>query len=164
MPSHNLLKTLALLGLASVSFASNAEPFSVIESKPISEVWLNPGFYSFHFDKDKGLNDNNFGPGIEYRYSTTSSITVGAFDNSDNQTSRFVGWYWQPLELGPARLGVVIGALDGYPKARNGGWFPAAIPAVSMEYKMVGTNILIIPGYKDRLYGAISVQVKVRVF
>lgn len=164
MFSHNLLKALVCAGLASISFTSNAETFSVIESKPISELWLNPGFYSFHFDRNKGLNGNNFGPGIEYRYSTTSSVTVGSFNNSDNQNSHFVGWYWQPLELGPARLGVVVGALDGYPKMKDGGWFPAAIPAVSMEYKMVGTNILIIPGYKDRLYGAISVQVKLKVY
>ncbi len=63
-----------------------------------------------------------------------------------------------------ARLGAVVGALDGYPKTRDGGWFPAVIPAVSMEYKYVGTNILIVPSYKNRLYGAISVQVKLRVF
>ena len=164
MPFHNLLKILVCLGLATIPFTSNAETSPIIESKPISELWVNPGFYSFHFQRDKGLNGNNFGPGIEYRYSTTSSVTVGSFDNSDNQNSHFAGWYWQPIGLGPARLGMVVGVLDGYPKMKDGGWFPAVIPAVSMEYKMVGTNILIIPGYKDRLYGAISVQVKLKVY
>ena len=159
-----MLKTLAYIGFAFISFTSSAEAFSIIESKPISELWVNPGFYSFHFDKNKGLNNNNFGPGIEYRYSTTNSITLGAFDNSDNQTSHFAGWYWQPLGLGPVRLGAAVGALDGYPKMKDGGWFTAAIPAVSAEYKNIGTNILIIPGYKNRLYGAISVQLKLRVF
>ena len=159
-----MLKTLVCLGLASISLTSSAEIFSAIESKPISELWLNPGFYSHHFQTDKGLNNNNLGLGAEYRYSTTSSVTIGAFDNSDRQTSRYAGWYWQPLALGPVRLGAVVGAMDGYPKMKNGGWFFAAIPTASFEYQNFGANVAFVPGYKDRLYGAISLQLKLKVF
>jgi hypothetical protein len=35
---------------------------------------------------------------------------------------------------------------------------------VSFDYKSVGLNIGIIPTYKDRLYGAISIQPKVKIF
>jgi hypothetical protein len=125
---------------------------------------LNPGSYSYHFQKDKGLNNNNSGLGGEYRYSTVSSVTLGVLDNSDRQTSRYAGWYWQPLELGPVRLGAVVGGMDGYPKMRNGGWFVVAIPTASLEYKYIGANLMFIPGYKDRLYGAISLQLKIKVF
>lgn len=160
MPFKNWLIPLGYIGLASISFTSSAETFSIIESKPISELWLNPGFYSYHFQKNKGLNNSNFGLGGEYRYSTVSSVTLGVFDNSDRQTSYYAGWYWQPLGMGPVRFGAVVGAMNGYPKMQNGGWFLAVIPTASVEYKNVAANLMFIPGYKDRLYGAISLQLK----
>ncbi|MFZ5522751.1 MAG: hypothetical protein ACOY9D_01530 [Pseudomonadota bacterium] len=125
---------------------------------------MNPGFYSYHFQKSKGLNNSNLGLGGEYRYSTVSSFTLGVFDNSDRQISRYAGWYWQPLGSGAVRIGAVFGAIDGYPKMLKGGWFLAAIPAASIEYRNFGANLLFMPSYKDRLYGAISLQVKLRVF
>lgn len=164
MTFHNVLRTFTCIGLIFISFTSSAGPFSIIESKPISELWLNPGLYSYHFQKDKGLNNNNLGLGGEYRYSTVSSVTLGAFNNSDRQTSRFAGWYWQPLGLGPVRLGAVVGAMDGYPKMVNSGWFFAAIPTASIEYKNIGANLMFVPSYKDRLYGAISLQLKLKLF
>lgn len=164
MPFDYLLKTMACIGLAAISFASSADTFSIIEPKPVSELWLNPGFYSYHFQKNKGLNDSNFGLGGEYRYSTVSSVALGVFDNSDRQTSRYAGWYWQPLGVGAARFGAVVGAIDGYPKMQNGGWFLAVIPTASIEYKNIGANLMFVPSYKDRLYGAISLQLKLKVF
>ncbi|MBY0243799.1 MAG: hypothetical protein K2X55_31280 [Burkholderiaceae bacterium] len=147
--------------MPSVACADN--PFNTIDSAPLSELWINPGFYSFHFDRDKGLNNNNYGLGAEYRFSTVMSATAGRFYNSDRRYSNYAGMYWQPVALGPLRLGVVAGAFDGYPRAHNGGWFPAVIPTISYEYQRVGANIAVIPGYKDRLYGAISVQLKFRM-
>jgi hypothetical protein len=164
MPFKNWLKTLAYIGLVSIPLTSSAEIFSIIESKPISELWLNPGFYSYHFQREKGRNNNNLGVGGDYRFSTVSSLTLGIFDNSDRLTSRYVGWYWQPVGLGPVRFGAVVGTMDGYPFMVNGGWFFAFIPTASMEYKSVGANLTYVPSYKDRLYGAISLQLKFRVF
>ncbi|MEO8331142.1 MAG: hypothetical protein ABI479_01815 [Gallionella sp.] len=164
---HHVTKALVVVGLAltpAISVAETPGFFSVIESKPVGELWLNPGFYSYHFEKDKGLENRNFGLGGEYRYSTVSSITLGVFDNSDRQTSHYAGWYWQPLGLGQVRLGAVVGAIDGYPNMLNGGWFFAVIPTASIEYDKLGVNMLFVPGYKDRLYGAISLQLKFRLY
>lgn len=158
------LKKLLCLSLVCLPCLSNAEVFSAIESRPISELWLNPGLYSYHFRKNKGLNDQNFGFGGEYRYSTVSSVTLGAFDNSVHQTSHYAGWYWQPVSLGPVRLGAVMGALDGYPNMQHGSWFLAAIPTASVEYKNFGANVMFIPDYQDKVYGSISVQLKLKVF
>ena len=72
--------------------------------------------------------------------------------------------YYQPFKLGPVRLGAVVGAFNGYPKMRDGGWFPALIPTASFEYKRVGVNVAFVPKYKDRLYGALSIQLKLKVF
>jgi hypothetical protein len=164
MPLEYFLKTLVCIGLSCISFASNAETFSVIEPKPISELWLNPGAYSYHFQRDKGFNNNNYGLGAEYRYSTVGSIMVGGFYNSDRYTSHYVVWHWQPLGLGPVRFGAVAGAIDGYPKMLNGGWFFAVIPTVGIDYKYIGARLLLVPSYQNRLHGAISLQLKFRVF
>jgi hypothetical protein len=167
MTCHTVRKSLIVIGLAlipAVSVAGTPGFISIAETKPVSELWLNPGFYSYHFQKDKGFNNSNFGFGGEYRYSTVSSVTLGVFDNSDRQTSRYVGWYWQPLESGPVRFGAVVGAIDGYPNMLNGGWFIAFIPTASIQYKIIGANLMFVPSYKDRLYGAISLQLKLRVF
>jgi hypothetical protein len=106
MTCPNVRKLLTVIGLAlipAVSAAGTSGNISIAEPKPVSELWLNPGFYPYHFQKDKELNNSNFGVGGEYRFLTVSSVTLGIFDNSDRQTSRYIGWYWQPLESGPVR-------------------------------------------------------------
>jgi hypothetical protein len=137
--------------------------FHVIDSKPLSQWWINPGFYSLHFQRDKGLNNSNFGLGAEYRTSTVTSYTAGRFYNSDRDYSNYAGVYYQPIAIGPVRFGAVIGAFDGYPKMREGGWFLAAIPVASIEGERMGLNVAFVPTYKDRLYGAISFQLKLKL-
>ncbi|MGV7206408.1 hypothetical protein ACLB1G_00965 [Oxalobacteraceae bacterium A2-2] len=155
---------LAGLALMASAGAALADTFETIEAAPLREVWLNAGFYSWHFQRDKGLNDSNPGIGAEYRFSTVASVTAGRFYNSDRAYSNYVGLYYQPWRIGPVRLGAVVGGFDGYPKMRNGGWFPAAIPTLSYEYQRVGLNLAIVPSYKDRLYGALAFQLKLKVF
>lgn len=148
---------------AALSFPALADTFATIENQPLSELWVNPGFYSYHFQRDKGFDDTNPGIGAEYRFSTVASVTAGRFHNSDRQMSNYAGIYYQPWSVGPLRVGAVVGAFDGYPKMRNGGWFLAAIPVVSLEYQRVGVNFAIVPTYKERLHGAFSVQLKFKL-
>ena len=93
----------------------------------------------------------------------TQSLTAGTFKNSDFEQSRYLGWYWLPLALGPVRFGGTFGIMDGYSKARNGKFFPAILPAISYERSRLGVNIYPIPGFSDNLYTAISIQVKIRL-
>ena len=155
---------LAAALLAFCSTSALADTFDVIQPAPLKEAWLNAGFYSYHFQRDKGLNDSNPGLGGEYRFSSVASVTAGRFYNSDRTYSNYAGVYYQPVTLGPIRIGAALGGFNGYPKMRDGGWFLAAIPTASFEYKSVGVNIAIVPTYKDRLYGAISVQLKLKAF
>lgn len=156
-----------LAALLSVPLASKAGSFAgleLIESAPAQEGWLTSGFITHHFQQDKNLNGNNPGWGLEYRYATTQSVTLGEFFNSDRQTTRYLGIGWQPLAVGPVRIGLFAGALNGYPKMENGGWFLAAIPLISTEYGRLGANFTIIPTYRDRLYGGIALQLKFRLY
>ena len=125
-------------------------------------LWVNAGFYSAHFDTDQGLRNANPGLGFEYRINDTWSATAGRFINSNNANSSYVGAYYQPWTSAGVKLGVVAGAFNGYPKAFNGGWFPAVLPVATLESGNFGLNVALLPPMKDRLYGAVSFQLKFR--
>jgi hypothetical protein len=145
-----LLALLACTPLAQAEFEANP-------------LWLNAGFYSAHFDTGKGLRNANPGLGFEYKLDDTWSATAGRFINSDNAHSSYIGAYYQPWTVAGAKLGVVGGAFNGYPKAFNGGWFPAVIPVATWEGERFGLNVALVPPLKDRLYGAVSFQLKFRL-
>ncbi|WP_370663084.1 hypothetical protein [Massilia antarctica] len=168
-----ILKNLPALGLALMActpaLAENAvmpetKASAFDGSEKRSQVWLTSGFLTHHFQRDKHLNGNNPGLGMEYRLSEYSAFTAGRFFNSDRQHSKYVGMYYQPLSYAGVRFGAVVGGFDGYPKMRGGGWFLAAIPTATFEYQRVGVNVAIVPTYKDRLHGGISMQLKLKLF
>lgn len=129
------------------------------------QFWLNFGFYSLHFDRSREahLRDANPGWGLEVRLAPAWSVTAGRFTNSNHRVSRYVGAYFQPLEILGGRAGVVVGGFDGYPRAFEGGWFPALIPVMGWERDRFGLNVALVPSYKDRLHGALSFQLKVNL-
>ena len=71
--------------------------------------------------------------------------------------------HWKINEVG-IRAGIVAAALDGYPRYRNGDWFLAPIPAVAIEGERLVANVMVVPTIKNRVQGAIAVQIKVRVW
>lgn len=159
------MRAVCFLLLAALAPLARADGlFTKIDPAARSEFWLDSGFVTAHFDSGKDLNGANKGLGAEYRFNGAMAATVGRFYNSDRQWSNYAGVIWQPYAIGPVRVGLVIAAFDGYPKMREGGWFPAAIPTLTYEYQRVGLNVGIIPSYKDRLYGGVSLQLKFRLF
>ena len=133
------------------------------DEPPQKSTWVNFGMYSFHGKEDVPLNNENYGFGIEYKYAPTQSITAGTFKNSDFEQSRYLGWYWLPLQWGPVRFGGIFGIIDGYSKALNGNFFPAILPAISYEGSRFGVNIYPIPGFENRLYTALTIQLKIKM-
>jgi hypothetical protein len=156
--------TAAALLLWCVPLAHADDLFASVDAAPRSELWIDSGFLTAHFNRDNDLNGANHGLGLEYRFSGTMSAAAGRFYNSDRAWSSYAGVIWQPVAIGPVRLGAAIAAFDGYPHMREGGWFPAAVPTATVEYGRVGVNIGVVPSYKDRLYGGISVQLKFKLF
>ena len=139
------------------------EPTQIVETKKPLKLWINAGFYSAHFDTDKGLRNNNFGFGVEAVINEDWSATAGGFTNSNNARSNYVGAYYQPWHWGAWKAGAVVGGFNGYPNAFGGSWFVAALPVVTLEGERFGLNIALVPPLKDRLYGAVSFQLKLRV-
>jgi hypothetical protein len=132
------------------------------------QVWLNPGVYSYHFDRSEDLREDNIGLGADVLLAPDHALIAGTFINSNRARSRYGAYQWRPLHWRPAganvSAGIAIGAVDGYPRMRDGGWFMAAIPMLSIEGERIGANFTIIPTIKDRLQGAIAVQIKLRVW
>jgi hypothetical protein len=153
-----------MLALAAACPLAHADAlFARVDPAPAKQVWVDSGFATWHFDRDKDLNGANRGLGLEYKFRADLAATAGRFYNSDRQYSNYAGAIWQPFAIGPLRLGAVAAAFNGYPHMRDGGWFPALIPVATVEYKRVGVNFGVVPTYKDRLYGGLSVQLKFKL-
>ena len=165
---RNLVALLAIsCSLLFFSGSCNAESYGPIELIiPVekSELWLNPGLLSYHFDQSKNFNAVNYGIGAEYRFSSVASITAGTFRNSNYHQSNYIGAYWQPIAIGPINIGVVAGGFNGYSSNNNGGWFPAVLPAFTVEGRWVGLNLIVIPTIGDRVSGSLSFQLKFKAF
>lgn len=161
--NHTLFAAL-MAALVLAPAIARADSFHLADPKPLDELWMNAGFYSYHFQHDINLDSNNIGLGFEYRYTTVNSVTAGRFHNSDLQMSEYVAWYWQPITWGPVRLGGIAGMIDGYPQMQNGAWFPLLLPVASLEYKRIGLNLTIIPSYQSRLHGSVSLQFKFKLY
>jgi hypothetical protein len=143
------------------------------ESKPQAEewkpqVWINPGIYSYHFDRSKDLRDNNIGFGVEAVLKPDHVLMAGTFINSNDARTHFAGYEWRPLHWKYSAVdisaGIVFGAFDGYPNYRNGAWFVAPLPMLSIEGKTFGANLALIPTVQNRFDGALAIQVKLRVW
>jgi len=136
------------------------------EFKP--QVWINPGIYALHFDRDKNLRNDNVGFGAEVMLGNDHVLLAGSYANSNWARSHYAGYEWRPLHWQPAGLnvsgGIIVAAFDGYPNYRDGAWFVAPLPMLSVEGDRFGVNLAIVPTISNRLDGAIAIQVKLRVW
>lgn len=159
------LRVIAFLGIAAHAAGVQAEAGGK-ESWP--QVWLNPGIYSQHFDSGKRLRNNNIGFGAEVMLTDDHVLMAGSFINSNRARTKFAAYEWRPLhwKLYGANVGagIVLGAFDGYPNYRDGAWFVAPLPMLSIEGRTFGVNLSLIPTVANRFDGALAVQVKLRVW
>jgi hypothetical protein len=133
-----------------------------------TQVWINPGIYSYHFDRNKNLRDDNIGLGGEVLFADDHAAMAGTFINSNRQRSHYAAYLWRPLHWTIAgthvSAGVAAGAFDGYPNYKNGAWFAAAMPLLSVEGGRFGANFAVVPTIANRLDGAFAVQLKFRIW
>ncbi len=157
----------ALMALCCSLFAAAAQAQAKAE-ETFPQVWLNPGIYSYHFDSSKGLRNNNIGLGAEVRLANDHALMAGTFINSNRQRSHYAAYQWRPLHWKWAGLdigaGIAVGGFDGYPNYRNGAWFLAPLPMLTIDGKTFGANLSVIPTVANRFDGALAIQVKMRVW
>lgn len=131
-------------------------------------VWISPGIYSVHFDSSKDLRNANVGPSVEVVLAPNHGVIGGSYINSNSARTYYGAYEWRPLHWQLAGLelsaGVALGAFNGYPNYRDGGWFVAPLPLLAIETRYLGVNLSVIPTIPDRLDGALAIQFKLRVW
>jgi hypothetical protein len=148
------------LAASGVSPVQTEAAFSLVPDA----VWINPGVLSYHFNRNAGYREDNWGIGGQLDFPGDISLLGGTFINSDNRRSHDVGLLWEPLHLGIFKFGGVAGGFDGYPYMLNGAWFPALLPMASTSYGRFGANLTVVPNYKNRLHGAVVLQLMFRIW
>ncbi len=132
-----------------------------------AQIWLSPGFYSYHFDRHADLREDNTGFGMEVTFAPEHAMMAGSFINSAGRRSRYGGYQWRALQWQRTgftmHAGVALGMIDGYPRMRGGGAFVVALPLLAIEGRYLGANLTAFPSIGDKVEGAIAVQIKFRV-
>lgn len=168
----NSISNLTLTGLVfllgfSASYAGDLPTKNQARANAIPagfNLWVSPGLFSYHFDRNAGYRELNWGFGVQSDVSEDWSVLAGNFINSDYARSNYAGLAWQPLSWHAVKIGAVVGAFDGYPAMRNGGGFLAAMPWASIRGRRIGLNLTVVPNYSNRLHGALSGQLIFRVW
>lgn len=159
--NRRLSASCIFVAMLAMSATAHADEFK-------TEIWVNPGIYSRHFDRGLNYREKNWGFGVEARVAEEHSAMVGSFINSERERSRYLAWHWRPLswDVAGAKVsaGLIAGAFDGYPRYKNGNWFPAAMPVMSVEKGRLGVNFSILPDIPNRMSGAVAVQVKLKLW
>ena len=158
-------RILLALCLGIFAFTASAQD---TRASSFPQVWLNAGVYSYHFDTEKDLRNNNIGFGAEVALNNNHELLGGTYINSNDGRTYYAAYQWRPLhwDVGGVHVGggIIIGAFDGYPNYHDGGWFVAPLPVLSIEGRWLGANISLIPTVKDRFDGALAIQLKLRVW
>jgi len=136
-------------------------------SEDYPQVWLNPGFLSYHADREADFRENNIGFGAEAVFAPDHGLVAGNFINSQNFRSHYAMYEWRPLHWQPYGVnlsaGLIAGVLDGYPTYHDGDWSFGILPMLFFEGKRFGVNFTVVPG--RNLGGRLmAIQLKLRVW
>lgn len=122
-----------------------------------SEWWMVESGISYHFDRTKDLNEENWGLGLEWQKDRTWAVIAGVYRNSYYRDSVYVGAAYTPFQWKYAKAGVIAGLVSGY----EAGPFMLA-PTLMVEVKGYGMNLLVIPPISKDVEGVVGLQLKSR--
>ncbi|MEN3112640.1 hypothetical protein ACFONG_18375 [Uliginosibacterium paludis] len=135
----------ALMALSMVTPASAAEMISV-------------GGASYHFERDLGHNEFNYGLGYERDWSDELSWSAGVYKNSIRRATFYGLANWYPWTLGAGfRAGLSGGLMTGYHKSAVIG---TLMPTLEWRGERLATQIYVVPTIKPYVDGAVVFQFK----
>src|SRR6266404_2179730 len=102
-----------------------------------ADIWGSVNLTSLHSRTENAMNQRNYGLGVEYHPSSALLYLAGAYRNSYERTSVYALAGWTPIEVGIARIGILGGLVNGYPKLNNAGVTPAVAGIVMIEGERV---------------------------
>lgn len=117
---------------------------------------------SYHFDRTKKYNEQNFGLGLEHRLSDDFRVSAGWYRNSFYRQSRYAGVVYAPVEAGELRFGAALGVVSGYYR-NQGRYMPLVLPTAMWDGRDFGINIGVVPKSKRTGGGGIALQMKWRL-
>jgi hypothetical protein len=139
-------------------------PCVALAKEPV-QVWLDPGFFSYHF-KEGNYRQDNYGIGVGVFFAPEHGVIAGTFLNSDDERSRYAAYHWRPWHRNYGKLdvraGLALGLIDGYSNTNDGDWFPIILPILTAEYGYFGVNLSIAPHPENGT--AIALQLRLRVW
>lgn len=153
-------RTAADIKTANANVNSGASAFS-------QRPWLSISGASYHLERAQEFNQKNPGVGLEWPVTAPwvydTRIALGTFKNSESARSNYAGAFIFPWsnESGRFKAGALLGVINGYQGANNGGFFLLAVPTLAYEADVVGANLFIIPPVST-IPTTLAVQLKFR--
>jgi hypothetical protein len=121
-----------------------------------AQDWLVLSGYAIHLDHARHCNSFTKGIGVEKVLSENRRLSIGAYDNSNCNTSTYAAAAWTPLHLGSVHLGVIGGLVTGYRVPL----LPAGGMVASFERRTWGVNVIGIPPTGASGKGVLWLQAK----
>lgn len=129
--------------------------------------WVSLSGVSYHLERASEFNQNNPGMGVEWPiqapWSYDTRLALGGFKNSESARSLYAGAFIFPFSSasGQFKAGALLGMIDGYKGANNGGFFPLAVPTIAYEADHFGANLFLIPPVST-IPPTLALQLKLR--
>ena len=76
--------------------------------------WLSTTFTSYHVDRSKNYNERNYGLSYQRHLEREHIIQGGFYDNSNNKTTVYMAYIYQPIQTAHWRFGGMAGLGSGY--------------------------------------------------
>jgi hypothetical protein len=113
---------------------------------------------SYHFERDLGHNEFNYGLGYEKDWDDSLSWSVGVYKNSIRRASFYGLANWYPLSLGSGfRAGLTGGVMSGY---HHSPVIATLMPTLEWRGDQLALQSFIVPTIKPYVDGAVVLQLK----
>lgn len=94
---------------------------------------------------EAGYNDSTPGVGLLCPIATNIRLAVGTYRNSLSMQSNYASIAWQPVHLGPVRIGALAGVVTGYRRD----YTPMAALAVTVPVRAIELHLVAVPAVSN---------------
>ena len=92
-----------------------------------------------------GYNGDTPGIGLLCPIANNTRLAVGTYHNSVRAQSNYAAAVWQPLQLGPVRVGAMAGVVTGYRRDIT----PMAALAITVPVRSIELHLVAVPAVSN---------------
>ncbi|NSL55438.1 hypothetical protein [Uliginosibacterium aquaticum] len=120
--------------------------------------FISVGGFSYHFERDLGHNEFNYGLGYERDVNEEWTWSAGVYKNSLRRASFYGLANWYPLNLGAGfRAGLTGGLMTGYHESPV---IATLMPTLEWRGEVLALQSYVVPTIKPYVDGAVVLQFK----